>query len=373
MTSRRKVTPENVSTIFRYRGAGFSLDDIAEITDLSRQTISYHLKKMKTATIEDNISSVVRRFGNLVTMEEALFWESESQATINKIGQSLDEEFEKNIRLEEKLWESQELADEMEQGFEWPWNPVFNEFHPDVVNRGIIIDATNVLFQVISIESGNEPNTDVRISPHGLKFMFDQLEDEGWPVGAFMKSSTYRYAVDGYGLQDQERDILISLVDSGKLKLFPERDFDFLRHGHAPPGITIVSNDERLVDFYGLDAQISSFEWEGPFLKFSNLPLREPIHDEEQVESNDHYLARGLVDSMLSEGTEYIPVPNIHYKLASKFLGLEGQPSSWKKGWPERLKEELKLSGNSFTDQLYNLMDKEVEFDTSRNLVRKQP
>ena len=60
---QKRATPEDVSTIFRYRGAGFCQDEIAEITGLSRQTVSYQLKKMRLTAIKGNIADVVRSQG----------------------------------------------------------------------------------------------------------------------------------------------------------------------------------------------------------------------------------------------------------------------------------------------------------------------
>ena len=45
--TQRRAKKEDIETIFKYRGCGFSMEQISEITNLSPQTVSYQLSKLK--------------------------------------------------------------------------------------------------------------------------------------------------------------------------------------------------------------------------------------------------------------------------------------------------------------------------------------
>ena len=59
MKKQRRAKAEDIGTIFRYRGCGFSMEQISEITNLSPQTVSYQLSKLKKLVDDGNIGDVV--------------------------------------------------------------------------------------------------------------------------------------------------------------------------------------------------------------------------------------------------------------------------------------------------------------------------
>ena len=59
MKSQRRARPEDIAKIFRYRGCGFQIDEISTRVDLSKQTVSYHLSKLKDKVEDSSISDVV--------------------------------------------------------------------------------------------------------------------------------------------------------------------------------------------------------------------------------------------------------------------------------------------------------------------------
>ncbi len=343
---QKRTTPEDVSTIFRYRGAGFSQDEIAEITGLSRQTVSYQLKKMRLTAIKGNIADVVRSQG-LVDRDPEMLGEMESlRSHITQLELELDA-----------------LISSIDHGL------ADNETgEPEIEPDTVVIDASNVLFQTITTESSDSehPDIDVRASPNSLKSMIDYFEDEGRRVHCRMRKPTYQYLLRHAGLDDSSVKLIRSLVDSGKMELVRMEDdlqlFDDIRG-------TIISNDETIQG----GSRVLPYYWAGSELVITGLPESDQKTDAEHVEEDEHdgqTIAREVVFSMLSDG-EYIPVQNIQFKLASTFLGLEGYPASWEKGWPAQLKEELNLSGKGYSDQLSRLMENRIEFDDNRNWVRK--
>ena len=344
---QKRATPEDVSTIFRYRGAGFSQDEIADITGLSRQTVSYQLKKMRLTAIKGNIADVVRSQG-LIDRDPIMLGEMESlRSHISDL----------ELELHDLLSSIDHGLADNETGE--------SEVEPDTV----VIDASNVLFQTITTESEDPdyPDIDVRPSPYSLKFMIDYLEDDGRRVHCRMRNPTYQYLLRHAGLDDSSVKLIRSLVDSGKMKLIGGEDdlqlFEDIRG-------TIISNDETIQG----RSRVLPYKWIGSELVITGLPESDQKTDAEHVEEDEpdgQTIAREVVFSMLSDG-EYIPVPNIHFKLASTFLGLKGHPPSWEKGWPAQLKEELDMSGKGFTDQLSRLMGDRIEFNEYRNQVRKR-
>ena len=343
---QKRTTPEDVSTIFRYRGAGFSQDEIAEITGLSRQTVSYQLKKMRLTAIKGNIADVVRSQG-LIDRDPEMLGEVESlRSHISKLELELDT-----------------LISSIDHGL------VDNKTgEPEIEPDTVVIDASNVLFQTITTESEDpdHPDIDVRASPNSLKSMIDYFEDEGRRVHCRMRKPTYQYLLRHAGLDGSSVKLIKSLVDSGKMELFGGGDdlqlFEDIRG-------TIISNDETIQG----GSRVLPYDWIGSELVITGLPESDQRSDAEHLHGSPdgQTIAREVVFSMLSDG-EYIPVPNIHRKLASTFLGLEGHPPSWEKGWPAQLKEELDMSGKGFTDQLSRLMGDRIEFNENRNQVRKR-
>ena len=66
--------------------------------------------------------------------------------------------------------------------------------------------------------------------------------------------------------------------------------------------------------------------------------------------------------SLVASSEDWVPMPAIHFKLASTFLDLEGPPSSWEGGWPARLSEKLGFS-ESFEKEIFQLMGTLFEFE----------
>jgi|TARA_B100001105_G_scaffold255088_1_gene252912 transcriptional regulator with XRE-family HTH domain len=347
---QKRTTPEDVSIIFRYRGAGFSQDEIAEITGLSRQTVSYQLKKMRLTAIKGNIVDVVR-----------------SQGLIDRDPEMLDEieTLQSNISdLELELEELDALISSSDFGSA---DNVTGE--PEIEPDTVVIDASNVLFQTIATESkdSDQPDIDVRASPHSLKFMIDYFEDEGRRVHCRMRKSTYWYLLSHAGLDEFEGKLLRSLVDSGKMELVGRENDQLFNDIQA----TIISNDQMIQG----GSRILPYQWIGSELVIPGLHEFDQKSDAEHAEEGEldsQTIAREVVFSMIADG-EYIPVPNIHYKLASTFLGLSiADQINWKKGWPAQLKEELNLSGKGFADQISRLMGDKIEFNDERQRVRKR-
>ena len=376
---KNRVTEKEVSLIFKYRGAGFSLKEIAELIDQSRQTVSYHLERMRVAVEEDSIDYVIGEFTDLNKCEfcEERKAKMESIAMIGgKTAESyawkLAELAAKKAVLPARLGsgDSSDVEYIYEDGnieFKGYYSP-WGAFNDDVL-EGVLIDGLNVLTDVHydKDEDGEETIPITRYSVHSLSFMIDQLEDEGWPVGAYMKEITYLYIRKHLSEEDQQ--ILDKFCKIGKLLLFTEKTWNDPNTWRdiAICNANIVSNDGRL-PYFGMNANVCLYEWEGPRLKFIGLPDPKELvflpHNRD-----DRVIASGLVDAMLSGGDKFVSISAIHRNMAIEVLDLHEQelPS----GWPLRLKERLGLRGKSWAEQLYNFLDGDIEFDEYKNKVRK--
>ena len=398
---KNRVTEKEVSLIFKYRGAGFSLKEIAELIDQSRQTVSYHLERMRVAVEEDSIDYVIGEFTDLNKCEFCEERKAQSETTAMIGGKYNPEDMDSLTRMDLirlgndysrmdlirlandyndsiggggiSLFDSSdsndiEWSDEdgnvMFKGLYSPWSA----FNDDVL-EGILIDGLNVLTDVHydKDEYGEETIPITRYSVHSLSFMIDQLEDEGWPVGAYMKEITYLYIRKHLSEEDQQ--ILDKFCKIGKLLLFTEKTWNNPNTWRdiAICNANIVSNDGRL-PYFGMNANVCLYEWEGPRLKFIGLP------DPKELEflphnRDDRVIASGLVDAMLSGGDKFVSISAIHRNMAIEVLDLHEQelPS----GWPLRLKERLGLRGKLWAEQLYNFLDGDIEFDEYKNKVRK--
>ena len=387
---KNRVTEKEVSLIFKYRGAGFSLKEIAELIDQSRQTVSYHLERMRVAVEEDSIDYVIGEFTDLNKCEfcEERMARLESTAMIGgKTAESYASELrarKKNRERERYITDNDpsivdhllysgdsndiEWSDEdgnvMFKGLYSPWST----FNDDVL-EGVLIDGLNVLTDVHydKDEDGEETIPITRYSVHSLSFMIDQLEDEGWPVGAYMKEITYLYIRKHLSEEDQQ--ILDKFCKIGKLLLFTEKTWNDPNTWRdiAICNANIVSNDGRL-PYFGMNANVCLYEWEGPRLKFIGLP------DPKELEflphnRDDRVIASGLVDAMLSGGDKFVSISAIHRNMAIEVLDLHEQELPT--GWPLRLKERLGLRGKSWAEQLNNFLDGDIEFDEFKNKVRR--
>ena len=376
---KNRVTEKEVSLIFKYRGAGFSLKEIAELIDQSRQTVSYHLERMRVAVEEDSIDYVIGEFTDLNKCEfcEERKAKMESIAMIGgKTAESyawkLAELAAKKAVLPARLGsgDSSDVEYIYEDGnieFKGYYSP-WGAFNDDVL-EGVLIDGLNVLTDVHydKDEDGEETIPITRYSVHSLSFMIDQLEDEGWPVGAYMKEITYLYIRKHLSEEDQQ--ILDKFRKIGKLLLFTEKTWNDPNTWRdiAICNANIVSNDGRL-PYFGMNANVCLYEWEGPRLKFIGLPDPKELvflpHNRD-----DRVIASGLVDAMLSGGDKFVSISAIHRNMAIEVLDLHEQELPT--GWPLRLKERLGLRGKSWAEQLYNFLDGDIEFDEYKNKVRK--
>ena len=387
---KNRGTEKEVSLIFKYRGAGFSLKEIAELIDQSRQTVSYHLERMRVAVEEDSIDYVIGEFTDLNKCEFCEERKARLESTA-MIGGKTAESYASELRARKKKHERERYITDNDlsivdylpykgdssdveyiyedgniefKGHYSPWGA----FNDDVL-EGVLIDGLNVLTDVHydKDEDGEETIPITRYSVHSLSFMIDQLEDEGWPVGAYMKEITYLYIRKK--LSKEDKQILDKFHKIGKLLLFTEKTWNDPNTWRdiAISNSNIVSNDERL-PYFDMNANVCLYEWEGPRLKFIGLPDPKELvflpHSRD-----DHVIARGLVDAMLSGGDKFVPISVIHRKMAVEILELDEQelPS----GWPLRLKERLGLRGKLWAEQLYNFLDGDIEFDEYKNKVRK--
>ena len=336
MTPQRRATKEDVKTIFCYRGAGFSLDDIADYTGLSRHTVSYQLKKLRYSVDDGDISEVLRSQG-LVDNSELIKLESWSSNEISKLAME-------NLYLQDRLNDSEGPYDGNEpdsQMPEWEENPAI-----------IVIDAINVISvpEIITIDDSEHYN--VRFEPSRLKFMIDFLENQGRKVIAYMTISGHSFLLSSK-IDEQDKRILVKLENSEKLLVLDDHK-PFYRH--LDGNYTIVTNDAVLGEYFPIEAQISSYQWKGPEPTFGNLPEMEDHTECWSEELDDQLRAKGLILAMLSQ-EEYIQLPTIHYLLASEILGLKREEQiKWPKGWAAQLKDKLQLSGKTFTLQLKCLM-----------------
>ena len=81
----------------------------------------------------------------------------------------------------------------------------------------------------------------------------------------------------------------------------------------------------------------------------------------------DEWNVRQTIRSYLGN-CEWATLPEIHFYLARTFLGFNGSPSKWKKGWPAKLSTRLGWS-KSLTDEIKGVCGDDVEFKGLGNSV----
>ena len=421
MKSQRRAKPEDIAKIFRYRGCGFQIDEISTRVDLSKQTVSYHLSKLKDKVEENSISHVVEvSLGHyprerLIEMETML-----SQQSERHFQKCMDYEM-KIEQLKERLgivvYDGGDEEDEVE-----PYSHNDDEvwFFMDEIlpkefleNGGVVIDGSDVLF----LQEQPEPNSKIKIvntiepidpiismtpNQKGLTHMISRLEEEGYPVIVIMAWDEYEYAISGKmpKFSDYEMKSLRNLRSSRKLLLLGSGEGDFTRTSDlmeellsynkepeisgeqelterisatlSSPKIFVVSNERELNEGDRRDGLVN-YAWVGTTCIFEGLPtVREIDPTEPPINAISKNAVRGAVMSFLSHG-EYVPLQAIHMELASVYLGID--PLSPKeRGWSDRLKDELSLTGQKFSAQLSKLMGDAVEIkkENKQILVRKK-
>jgi len=346
MTSQRRATKDDVKAIFCYRGAGFSLDEIADHTGLSRHTVSYQLKKLKYSVEDGDISEVLHSQG-LVDNSELIKLESRSSNEISKLAME-------NMYLQDQLDNYEDPYDGDE-----PDPPEREEDPPRIV-----IDAFNVICVNEMHDIDGTPTPGYRFEIRRLKSMMDFLENRGHRVISCMTISSHSFLLHTEEFCDeQDKKILVRMENSGKLLVLDDHD-PFYKEALGEHD-TLVTNAPLINNtIFPIKAQISSYHWEGPEPTFDNLPEMEDHIESEELD--DQLRARGLVLAMLSQ-EEYIEVPTIHVLLASEILGLKREEQiKWPKGWAAQLKDKLQLSGKTFTPQIKRLMGDEITIKNAK-------
>ena len=420
MKSQRRARPEDIEKIFRYRGCGFQIDEISTRVDLSKQTVSYHLSKLKDMVEETSISDVVGgRLGHyprerLIELESLMVAQDEMH-----LKAPMDYQMQLGL-LKERLGEGlYGYGDEDEDGSDH-YPPYHDDevwyFIDEVLPRefvksgGVVIDASDVLFLQEPPEvSGPITQTIIPsylslMTPNqkGLTHMISRLEEDGYPVVAIMAWDEYDYATSGKmpKISEYEMKSLRNLRSSRRLLLLGSgeggftRTHDLMVHllslheeheitgeselserisaSLAPPKIFVVSNERSLVEGERR-AGVVTYAWVGVTCIFEGLPSRSEIDSiERPIDTASDNVVRGAVLSFLSHG-DYVPLPAIHMELASVYLGIDPL-SPEEKGWPDRLKDELALKGQKFSTQISKLMGDAVEFkrENKQILVRKK-
>lgn len=403
---QRRAKEEDIATIFRYRGCGFSMEQISEITNLSPQTVSYQLSKLKKLVDDGSISDVVLYEARHYPASRVLDLEQELAKIIEDHHYEIEkyqnriEELEYNFRYQT----GPDDADNQDDHFYDYGDELLNFLYLSIPkefleNGGAIIDASQVLFHHkekstdktgSSRKNTTEESYDFDVVPNqrGLSSMINSLENQGWPVIAIMTFSEFEYATSGKMplISNHEMDSLKNLLSARKLLLFTD-DMqlnqlfqDLIGENHK---IRIVTNEPTLVEKN--PDRVVTYDWHGPVCRFESLPtggldglrdaeIRSSVSElyptlTEGLAAIDHAnLARGNVMSLLSQG-ELVSLSAIHRHLATVFLGVDPHEE---KGWVPRLKDRLSLEGKNFSTQLSNLMGDMIEFSDGNKLVRKR-
>ena len=350
MTPQRRATEDDVKAIFCYRGAGFSLDETADYTGLTRHTVSYQLRKLRYSAEDGGISEVLRSL-ELVDNSELIKMELQTSHEISKL-------LMENLHLQDKL-----------SNLEDPYDGV----EPDSLEREweepakIAIDAISVISvsEMYDIDGTETPG--YRFDIGRLKSMIDFLENRGHRVFSYITVSTHFFLVHTEEFCDEQgKEIMARMENSGKLLVLDDHD-PYYREKLAQHDTLVTNNPLIATSPFPIQAQISGFSWEGPEPTFSNLPeLENPVVKEEP---DVQIRARGVVYAMLSQ-EESIHQSTIHFKVASEILGLKWEEQvKWPRGWAKQLKQKLQLSGKTFSIQLKHLMGDEITINNS--IVRR--
>ncbi len=398
MKKQRRAKAEDIGTIFRYRGCGFSMEEISEITDLSPQTVSYQLSKLKKTVDETSISDTVETKLGYVPRSRLHELQVKLDDTVQTHSYELGEALERIDELEYQIGYGGQPTNgdpEYEYDYDDPIDYFLYNTLPEafIEDGGAVLDASEVLFHMkkdvdpmaeTAKENFEGTAHDVTVVPQvvpnqrGLSSMINSLEHQGWPVVAILGYYEYEYAISGKMplITEQEIHSLKNLRSSRKLLLFSdEMQLNHLlqviiAENHK---IRIITNESTLVE-KNPDAVVT-YQWHGPVCVFNSLPQggldslqKSPTLDlQDQVlglsvnSLDDDNMVKGSVMTLLSHG-EYVPIPDIHGHLASVFLSID--PIS-EKGWPQRLKERLNLNGKNFSTQLSNLMGDMIEFSST--------
>lgn len=348
---RGMATKDQISNIFKYRGIGWSQQDIADLTGLSRQAVAYQLQRLKSESMERNIDDVISDNTGLVRLD------------------SLSKGFELAKLLESK-------SNNTDVNF----NPL-EDSEQSEKRECVVLDASNALYRNIpSIDPDLEQ--DVIVSPSSLRKAIEAIESKGWVVKSAMKKATYVYAMEKANLESSEKDLLRSLVTSLKVSLIDSMNDDpwIIKFALDSNG-WIVSNDKyadwkrRYPSLEGeIDSRRIPFVWVGDSPMIASLPNmntedHESIPQEVElkvVSNQSQTMAEELVLSMLSSG-DWIQLSSIQSNMASTFLGLEGSTYriTWPSDWASKLTKKMGDMGfkkKKFSDQLRELMGDRIEF-----------
>ena len=345
------ATKDQIANIFRYRGIGWSQQEVAELTGLSRQAVAYQLQKLKADSMERNIDDVISDNTGLVRLD------------------SLSKGFELA-----KLLESRSTSEDVE------FDPLA-DFDEKEKRACVVLDASNAIYRSIpSLDS--ELEQDIIISPTSLRKVIEAIESKGWVVKSAMKRATYVYAMEKGNLESSEKELLRSLVTSLKISLINSQNDDpWIIQCALDNNGWIVSND-RYADWkrrhsalaLEIDSRRVPFVWVGDSPLMTGLPNMNteghksiPQEVELKVVSNqNHTMAEELVLSMLSSG-DWIQLSSIQSNMASTFIGLEGSSyhQTWPSDWASRLTKkmgEMGFKSKKFSDQMSELMGDRIEF-----------
>jgi len=362
--TQKRATEQDIRNIFCYRGAGFSMDEIASFTGLARHTVSYQLKKLKYSVNEGEIDDLLLRL-NLGDRSEFDRLESMYELQISRLTEENFQMFQELKNSRHKSIEELSVDDMRTQGL-FPHSE--NESSPLVV-----IDAIDVISVSNSEEIDGEQTTVFRYEVGRLKSMIDFLENRGHRVISCMTISTHSFLLSTEDFcTEEDKKTLIRMENSGKLRILDDYE-PYYREGLVDSD-TLVTNNQILSKFI-TNAKITTYQWQGPEPTLDNLPtIEEEIYD---GDTDDQIRAKGLVLAILSERDSKngkIKVPEIHVILASEFLGLKrSNQINWHKGWPSQLKDKLNLSGKTFRDQLKRLMGDDIYIEKPQTVRRNYP
>ena len=268
----------------------------------------------------------------------------------------------------------------------------------------IVIDAANILHNDTGIEMIDEDGQRrVQSRPERLKDCMSFCEKKGWKVTAFLKQSTYEYAVSVAKSKSNttvgDVNILDNLIEQDKLHLIAAekediywidyavaenalivthdkfrnemkeyqdrdwkdinkrtlRDFKFVNNKFILPSlkkkqVTKKQNKEQITldqiftAIQKLNTNVAELERYVRKREFTNLKKSQnkPKTKQQQIKSNLE-IVNTVVNSLLSSGNAVV-ASHIQSELARPILGLDENIHEWKAGWSEDLREILGYS-----------------------------
>lgn len=284
----------------------------------------------------------------------------------------------------------------------------------------IVIDAANILHNDTGIEMKDEKGQPrVQSRPERLKDCISFCEKKGWKVTAFLKESTYKYAVSLAKSKSNttvgDVNILDNLIEQDKLHLIAAdkediywvdyavaenalivthdkfrnemkeyqdrdwkdinkrtlRDFKFVNNKFILPSlkkkqVTRKQNKEQITldqiftAIQKLNTNVAELERYVRKREFTNLKKSQdkPKTKQQQIKSNLE-IVNTVVNRLLSSG-DGITASHIHAELARPILGLNGPHNTWKSGWSDELRTTLGYPKGGFPKWLVSNSKKKI-------------